>query len=250
MRHEIRRKERDEVKCLKYGMVRWCKQMLVSIDSRPQLGHMSFLFSLFSLLFAARMPFYPLFHLPNALQGLIFSHRKRLSKEVKMAKTKLQGNIINTVGSLPRLGSKARDFKLTGKDLQDKTLADFTGKRLLLNIFPSIDTGVCAMSVRKFNAEAAKVKNALILGVSRDLPFALGRFCGAEGIDRVITLSDLRDRSFGRYYGLEIKDGPMAGLLARAVLIIDEEGKVIYRELVDDIVHEPDYKAALKALKA
>ena len=105
------------------------------------------------------------------------------------------------------------------------------------------------MSVRKFNAEAAKVKNVVILGVSRDLPFALGRFCGAEGIDKVLTLSEMRNRDFGANYGLEIVDGPMTGLLARAVIIIDENGKVVYRELVDDIVHEPDYKAALKALK-
>jgi len=166
-----------------------------------------------------------------------------------MATTKLHGNPIKTSGSLPRLGCKAKDFLLTGADLADKSLKDFAGKRILLNVFPSIDTGVCATSVRKFNAEAAKVKNAVILGVSRDLPFALGRFCGAEGIDKVLTLSELRDRDFGANYGLEIVNGPMAGLLARAVIIIDEHGKVIYRELVDDIVHEPDYKAALKALK-
>ena len=128
-------------------------------------------------------------------------------------------------------------------------LADFKGKKLLLNIFPSIDTGVCAMSVRKFNSDAAKAKNTYILGISRDLPFALSRFCAAEGIDKVITLSELRDRCFGKNYGLEIVDGPMAGLLARAVIIIDEAGKVIYRELVDDITHEPDYQSALKALK-
>jgi thiol peroxidase len=166
-----------------------------------------------------------------------------------MASTKLHGTTIKTSGALPRLGSKAKDFTLTGTDLMDKHLSDFIGKRILLNIFPSIDTGVCAMSVRKFNAEAAKVKNAVILGVSRDLPFALGRFCGAEGIDKVLTLSEMRSRDFGKDYGLEITTGPMAGLLARAVIIIDETGKVLYRELVDDIVHEPDYKAALKALK-
>lgn len=166
-----------------------------------------------------------------------------------MAKTKLHGNVINTNGNLPRLGCKAKDFKLTAGDLSDKSLADFKGKKLLLNIFPSIDTGVCAMSVRKFNAEAAKAKNTVILGISRDLPFAMGRFCGAEGIDKVVMLSDMRDRLFGKEYGLEIVDGPMAGLLARAVIVIDEAGKVVYRELVDDIVHEPDYKAALKALK-
>lgn len=166
-----------------------------------------------------------------------------------MAKLKLQGNPINTSGALPRLGCKAKDFVLTDNKLQDVSLADFAGKKILLNIYPSIDTGVCAMSVRKFNADAAKMKNTVVLGVSRDLPFALGRFCGAEGIDKVYTLSELRNRDFGKDYGLEIIDGPMAGLLARAVIIINEDGKIIYRELVDDIVHEPDYKAALKALK-
>ena len=166
-----------------------------------------------------------------------------------MAKLKLQGYPINTNAALPRIGSKAKDFVLTANNLQDKSLADYQGKKILLNIFPSIDTGVCAASVRKFNIEAAKLKNTVVLGVSRDLPFALGRFCGAEGIENVITLSELRNRDFGKQYGLEIVDGAMAGLLARAVIIIDETGKVIYRQLVEDIVQEPDYKAALKALK-
>ncbi len=166
-----------------------------------------------------------------------------------MAKTKLKGNPVNTSGPLPRLGAKAKAFLLTANDLSDKTLADFAGRKILLNVFPSVDTAVCAMSVRTFNSEAAKVKNAAILCVSRDLPFALGRFCGAEGIDRVITLSELRNRDFGRSYGLEMIDGPMAGLLARAVIIIDAEGKIAYRELVNDITHEPDYAAAMKSLK-
>lgn len=166
-----------------------------------------------------------------------------------MAKTKLKGNPVNTSGPLPRLGSKARDFVLTANDLSDKTLADYKGKKILLNIFPSVDTAVCAMSVRTFNQKAAKAKNAVILCVSRDLPFAFGRFCGAEGIDKVATLSELRNREFGKAYGLEMVDGPMAGLLARAVIIIDEAGKVTYRELVEDITQEPDYAAALKALK-
>lgn len=166
-----------------------------------------------------------------------------------MAKLKLQGNPINTNAALPRLGSKAKDFALTASNLQDHSLSDYKGQKILLNIFPSIDTGVCATSVRKFNAEAAKLKNTVVLGVSRDLPFALARFCGAEGIDKVITLSELRNRDFGKAYGLEIVDGPMAGLLARAVIIIDADGKIIYRQLVEDIVQEPDYKAALKALK-
>ena len=166
-----------------------------------------------------------------------------------MANTKLKGNTVKTSGPLPRIGSKARDFILTANDLTDKTLADFQGQKILLNIFPSVDTAVCAMSVRRFNAEAAKTKKAVILCISRDLPFALGRFCGAEGIDKVLTLSELRNRDFGRDYGLEMVTGPMAGLLARAVIIIDASGKVVYRQLVDDITHEPDYAAALKALK-
>ncbi|MCB5285826.1 MAG: thiol peroxidase [Candidatus Cloacimonetes bacterium] len=166
-----------------------------------------------------------------------------------MAKTKLKGNPVNTSGRLPRVGTRAKDFVLTANNLADMTLADFKGKKILLNVFPSVDTAVCAMSVRTFNAEAAKVKNAAILCVSRDLPFALGRFCGAEGIDKVITLSELRDRDFGKNYGLELSDGPMAGLLARAVIVLDAEGKVAYTELVDDITHEPNYAAALKALK-
>jgi len=166
-----------------------------------------------------------------------------------MAQLKLHGNPINTNAQLPALGSAAQDFALTGADLQDHTLKEYMSKKALLNIFPSIDTGVCAMSVRRFNAEAANMPGINVLCISRDLPFALSRFCGAEGIDKVQTLSELRNHEFGKNYGLEIIDGPMAGLLARAVVIIDENGLVTYTQLVDDIVHEPDYEAALKALK-
>ena len=166
-----------------------------------------------------------------------------------MATTKLKGNPIKTSGALPRVGSKARNFILTGADLADKTLTDYQGQKILLNIFPSVDTAVCAMSVRKFNAEASKVKKAVVLCISRDLPFALSRFCGAEGLDKVVTLSEMRDRAFGKDYGLEMVTGPLSGLLARAVVIIDAEGKIAYKELVDDITHEPDYKAAIKELK-
>ena len=166
-----------------------------------------------------------------------------------MAKTKLQGNPINTSGDMPSLGSKAKSFTLTGNDLMDVKLDEYKGKKIVLNIFPSIDTGVCAMSVRKFNAEAANLKNTAVLCISRDLPFAMARFCGAEGIDKVTTLSELRDRKFGNDYGLAMIDGPMAGLLARAVIVLDTEGKVIHQELVDDITHEPNYKAAIDALK-
>ena len=166
-----------------------------------------------------------------------------------MATTHLKGTPVQTSGALPRIGAKAKDFLLTDTKLQDKTLADFAGRKILLNVFPSVDTPVCAMSVRRFNSEAAQVKNAVILCVSRDLPFALARFCGAEGIERVLTLSELRNRDFGKNYGLELTTGPMAGLLARSVIIIGLDGKVAYRELVDDITHEPDYETAIKELK-
>jgi thiol peroxidase len=166
-----------------------------------------------------------------------------------MAILKLQGNLINTINDLPEAGSAAKDFCLTDNKLQDHHLSDFIGKKVLLNIYPSIDTGICAMSVRKFNEEASKLPNVAVLGISRDLPFALGRFCGAEGIEKLITLSELRSRDFGRDYGLEIINGPMAGLLARAVIIIDEAGKIAYTELVEDIVMEPNYQAALLKLQ-
>ncbi|MCB5234106.1 MAG: thiol peroxidase [Candidatus Cloacimonetes bacterium] len=166
-----------------------------------------------------------------------------------MSKIKLHGNPINTIGELPEKGSIAKDFVLTSGDLSDVSLSDYRGKKVLLNIFPSIDTGVCAASVRRFNMEAAALENTVVLGISRDLPFALQRFCGAEGIDKVFTLSEMRNRDFGKEYGIEIVDGPMAGLLARAVVVIDEAGKIVYTQLVDDIVHEPDYEAALSALK-
>jgi thioredoxin-dependent peroxiredoxin len=166
-----------------------------------------------------------------------------------MTQIKLKGNPINTSGKLPEIGYAAKDFVLTANDLSDHKLSDYKGHKVLLNIYPSIDTGVCAASVRRFNTEAAALENTVVLGISRDLPFALGRFCGAEGIDKVYTLSEMRNREFGKSYGLEIIDGPMAGLLARAVVIIDESGKILYTELVDDIVHEPDYAAALAVLK-
>jgi thiol peroxidase len=144
----------------------------------------------------------------------------------------------------------APDFVLTATDLSDHSLAEYKGKRILMNIYPSIDTGVCSTSVRTFNERAAALENTVILGISRDLPFALQRFCAAEGIDKVYTLSDLRSRDFGQKYGIEMIDGPMAGLLARAVILIDEAGKVRYTQLVDEITHEPDYDAAIAALKA
>ena len=166
-----------------------------------------------------------------------------------MARITLKGNPINTVGTLPAVGSKAPDFKLTKTDLSDVSLKDFAGKKVVLNIFPSIDTGVCATSVRKFNQEASTLSNAVVVGVSRDLPFAHKRFCGAEGIEKVVTTSDLRDGSFGKSYGVTITDGPMAGLLSRSVVVVDDKGTVVYTEQVPEITQEPDYAKALAALK-
>ena len=167
-----------------------------------------------------------------------------------MAKTKLHENPVNTNAELPKVGSMAQDFVLTATDLSDHNLAEYKGKNILMNIYPSIDTSVCSLSVSTFNEKATAMENTIVLGISRDLPFALQRFCAAEGIDKVYTLSDLRSRDFGRKYGLEMVDGPMAGLLARAVILIDEKGVIRYTQLVDEITHEPDYDAAIAALKA
>ncbi|MDP8232833.1 MAG: thiol peroxidase [Candidatus Zophobacter franzmannii] len=163
-----------------------------------------------------------------------------------MSKITLQGNPINTIGELPIVGSKAIDFKLTGNDLSDKSLKDFAGKKIVLNIFPSIDTPVCANSVRRFNQEVSSLENTVVLCISRDLPFAQARFCGAEGLDNVITLSSMKANDFGKDYGVSVIDGPMESLLARAVVILDEAGKVIYTQLVPEIVDEPNYDEVLK----
>ena len=165
-----------------------------------------------------------------------------------MAKITLKGNPISTCGTLPAVGSQAADFVLTKTDFADVSLQNFTGKKIVLNIFPSIDTPVCATSVRRFNAEAVKLNNAVVLCVSVDLPFAHQRFCGAEGLEKVIPVSELRKRKFGEDYGVRIIDGPLAGLLSRAVVVIDEQGKVIYTEQVPEIAQEPNYEAALKVL--
>ncbi len=165
-----------------------------------------------------------------------------------MTRITLKGNPINTVGKLPALGSAAPDFKLTAADLSDKSLADFKGKKIVFNIFPSLDTSVCAMSVRKFNQLAADQKDTVVLCASADLPFAHGRFCAAEGIKNVVTLSDFRHKEFGERYGVRIVDGPLAGLLSRAVIVIDKSGKVRYTEQVPEIGQEPDYDSALKHL--
>ena len=166
-----------------------------------------------------------------------------------MAKITFKGNPINTVGTLPAVGSKAPDFKLTKTDLSDVSLKDFAGKKVILNIFPSIDTGVCATSMKKFNEQAAQLPNAVVVGVSRDLPFAHKRFCGAESIDKVQTGSALRDDSFARGYGVTMTEGPLAGLFSRAVVVIDGQGKVVYAEQVPEITQEPDYAKAVEAAK-
>ncbi len=165
-----------------------------------------------------------------------------------MATITLKGNAINTIGELPEIGSQAPGFNLVKNDLSKATLSDFKGEKVVLNIFPSIDTGTCAASVRQFNKEAAELKNTKVLCISRDLPFAQARFCGAEGIENVINLSDFASGDFGKSYGLEIVNGPLANLHSRAVVVLDESGKVIYTEQVPEIVDEPNYKAALAAL--
>ncbi|MDF1536478.1 MAG: thiol peroxidase [bacterium] len=166
-----------------------------------------------------------------------------------MATVTFKGETVNTVGDLPPFSTKAPDFALTRNDLTDVTLAEYSGKRLLLNIFPSLDTAVCAMSVRRFNEEAAGLQNTKVLCVSEDLPFAQKRFCGAEEIDNVETLSAFRYRAFANGYGVRIMNGPLKSLLTRAIIIIDTRGKVIYTELVPEITREPDYEAALAVLR-
>ncbi|WP_313805965.1 thiol peroxidase [Flavobacterium sp.] len=165
-----------------------------------------------------------------------------------MAKITLKGNPVTTIGELPQIGSKAKDFTLVKTDLSAVSLADFAGSKLVLNIFPSIDTSTCATSVRKFNEKASSLANTKVLCISRDLPFAQNRFCGAEGLENVINLSDFRDGSFGKDYGLTITDGPLQGLHSRVVIVLDENGTVTHAEQVGDIVDEPNYETALAAL--
>ncbi|MFT4970479.1 MAG: thiol peroxidase [Chitinophagales bacterium] len=160
----------------------------------------------------------------------------------------LKGNTIHTSGELSKVGSTAKDFKLIAGDLSTKTLNDFKGKNLVLNIFPSIDTGTCAESVRNFNKSAGNLDNTSVLCISRDLPFAQSRFCGAEGIENVFMLSDFNTGQFGKDYGLEILDGPLAGLHSRCIVVIDTEGKLIYTEQIPEIVEEPNYDLALASL--
>jgi len=164
-----------------------------------------------------------------------------------MAETKFKGTTVNTVGDLPAEGAAAPDFTLTGSDLADVKLSDYAGRRVVLNIFPSIDTGVCATSVRKFNELASSLDNTTVVCASADLPFALARFCGAEGIDNVTAASSFRS-TFGDDYGMTMVDGPLRGLLARSVVVVDADGKVAYTELVPETTQEPDYDAAVAAL--
>ena len=166
-----------------------------------------------------------------------------------MATITLKGSPIHTNGDLPKVGAPAPAFSLTKIDLSDVGLDAFAGKTVVLNIFPSIDTPVCAASVRRFNAEVNKLADTVVLCASADLPFAHKRFCGAEGLDNVLSVSDLRDKGFGERYGVKVVDGPLAGLLARAVVVI-KGGKVTYTQLVPEIAEEPNYDAAIAAVKA
>ena len=164
-----------------------------------------------------------------------------------MAAITLKGNPINTSGDLPTVGSAAPDFCLTKSDLSDVSLADFAGKTKILNIVPSLDTPVCQTSTRTFNEKAAALENTVVLTVARDLPFATKRFCEAEGIQDVVPLAEMRNREFGSAYGMEIVDGPLAGVLGRGIVVIDGGGTVVHAELVPEIAQEPDYDAALAA---
>ena len=165
-----------------------------------------------------------------------------------MAKITLKGNPVNTSGSLPEKGSQAPDFKLVKSDLGNMSLSELKGKKVILNIFPSLDTSVCAASVRKFNQLAAGKTGTVVLAISKDLPFAHSRFCSTEGITNVVSLSGFRDSEFGTSYGLNITDGALAGLYSRCIVVVDEAGKVIYTEQVPEITQEPDYNSALAVL--
>ena len=161
----------------------------------------------------------------------------------------LQGNPVSVAGQLPQKGDVAKPFTLVAKDLSDVALSSFAGKRKVLNIFPSVDTGVCAQSVRTFNKRASSLDNAVVLCISGDLPFAQSRFCGAEGLANVVTLSTLRGDDFKSAYGVAITDGPLAGLTSRAVVVLDEQDNVLHSELVGEITDEPNYDAAIAVLK-
>ena len=165
-----------------------------------------------------------------------------------MATVTLGGNTINTIGNLPKVGTKAPEFELVKDDLSLVKLSDYAGKKLVLNIFPSVDTGTCAASVRTFNEKASSLANTTVLCISRDLPFAQKRFCGAEGLENVENLSDFKLGAFGKNYGLEITDSVLSGLHSRVVIVLDENSNVIYTEQVPEIADEPNYEAALAVL--
>jgi thioredoxin-dependent peroxiredoxin len=178
---------------------------------------------------------------------LLFEILINFGKKV-MAKIALKGNPINTSGDLPLKGSQAPEFNLVKTDLSGQSLSALKGKKVILNIFPSLDTSVCATSVRKFNQLAAGKSNVAVIAVSKDLPFAHGRFCSTEGITDVTPASGFRDSEFGKAYGVNIIDGPLAGLYARSIVVVNETGEVVYTQLVPDIVQEPDYESALAAI--
>lgn len=165
-----------------------------------------------------------------------------------MTKITLQGNPISISGNLPKTGVQAPDFSLVKGDLSEVKLSDYKGKNVVLNIFPSLDTGVCAASVRRFNKIASTLNNSVVLCISADLPFASSRFCTTEGLDNVITLSTFRDQSFAEKYGIMMTDGPLKGLLARSIVVVNPEGKVVYTELVPEIAQEPNYDSAINSI--
>jgi thiol peroxidase len=174
---------------------------------------------------------------------------EKYDKEKNMAKITLQGNPITTFADLPALKSNAPDFKLVKSDLSEITLCEFKGKNVILNIFPSLDTSTCAASVRRFNKEAASLKDTIVLCISADLPFAAGRFCTTEGIEDVYTGSVFRNPDFGKDYGVEVTSGPLTGLLSRSLVVVDKQGKVVYTQQVPETTDEPDYAPALAAVK-
>lgn len=165
-----------------------------------------------------------------------------------MATVTLKGNAINTIGNLPENQSKAQNIELVKTDLSALNFSDYLGKKVVLNIFPSVDTGVCAQSVRTFNKDLSSLENTVVICISKDLPFAQNRFCAAEGLENVIMASDFRS-DFGKKYGVEMIDGPLKGLLARSVVVLNEQGTIVYTELVPEITTEPNYEAALQATK-
>jgi thiol peroxidase len=174
--------------------------------------------------------------------------RMRIFERKIMAKITFKGNPVKISGNLPAKGTQAPDFTLVKSDLSTLSLVEFRGKKVVMNIFPSIETSVCSTSVRKFNQMAAGMKNSVVLAISKDLPLAHKRFCTTEGIDNLVTLSGFRDSSFGKEYGVDTLEGPFTGLYARSVIILDEKGKVIYTQLVPETTEEPDYESAIAAL--